>query len=193
MAVFIQKGDRPMTVRQAIKRGETIRRSECPRHIEDYLVALPHKEMPQEALDWLATIGVDSYQAYAASWRDDNAINAENNRFNHALAAYRKALARLDRYRLAEGRPEITEEQETGETDPETGEPITQTVVVQSYIPPFEPANIEQPIYDPETGQQAGTETVTHPQIARDEAERAEAQAVVDATPQAVRKWDAAP
>lgn len=190
MAIFIQKGDAPMTVRQALKRGEAIRRSECPRHIEDYLAALPQAELPQDALDWLAAMGVPDYESYAARWRDDNAVNAENNRFNHALAAYRKAVARLDRYRLADGRPEITEEQETGETDPDTGEPITETVVVQSYIPPFEPATVEQPIYDPETGEQTGTETVVHPQIVQDDAERAAAQTVIDATPQEVKDFD---
>jgi hypothetical protein len=106
--------------------------------------------------------------------------------FNHQLAAYRKATARLAQYRVADGRPELTEEQPTGQYD-EEGNEITETVVVQTAIDPLD-AQVEQPVYDDE-GNQTGTETVTNPLIVQDEAERAEAQAVVDATPQEVKDF----
>lgn len=174
MAVFIQKGDAPLTDRQLHKRTQAIIDRDWPEW---------KRERSIRAEDGL-------FNTYMAQVQIDTDENRARNDFNRKLDAYRRATARLARYRLADGRPEITEEQETGEIDPETGEPITETVVVQSAIPPFEPQTIEQPIYDPETGEQTGNETVTHPQIAQDDAERAEAQAVVDATPQAVREWD---
>ena len=107
--------------------------------------------------------------------------------FNHQLAAYRKASARLAQYKVAEGRPEITEQQPTGQYD-EDGNEVMETVVVQTAIDPVEPT-VEQPVYDPETGEQTGTETVTNFLIVQDEAERAEAQAVVDATPQEIKDF----
>jgi hypothetical protein len=106
--------------------------------------------------------------------------------FNHQLAAYRKAMARLAQYKVAEGRPELTEEQPTGQYD-EGGNEITETVVVQTAIDPLD-AQVEQPVYDDE-GNQTGTEMVANPLIVQDEAERAEAQAVVDATPQEVKDF----
>jgi hypothetical protein len=113
-------------------------------------------------------------------------VNAANNMFNHRLHAYRKATARLDQYLVAEGREEATEEQPTGEYD-EEGNEITETVVVQTEIDPVEPT-VEKNVYD-EEGNLTGTETVTNPLIVQDEEERAEAQAVIDATPQEVKDW----
>lgn len=165
MTVFIQKGDAPMTRRQAVKRGL--------RHFE------------AEKAYWEREQGLmesdPAYIAWAQQWIADNAVNTEHNIFNTQLAAYRAAVARLAQYRLAEGRPEVTEVQETGEFDPETGEPVTATVVTQTAVDPLEPT-IEQPVYDDE-GNQTGTEQVPNPLIVQDDAERAEAQATIDATP----------
>ena len=49
---------------------------------------------------------------------------ADEKQFNQQLAAYRAATARLAKYRLADGRPELTEMQPTGEQvfNEETGE-----------------------------------------------------------------------
>src|SRR6056297_590554 len=170
MTVFIHKGDPPMSRRQAIKRGL--------RHFN------------AEKAYWEREQGIvesdPDYQAWATQWVADNVVNAENNLFNNQLTAYRKATARLDQYKVADGRPEITEEQPTGEYD-EEGNEITETVVVQTAIDPVEPT-VEQPVYDDE-GNQTGTETVTNPLIVADEAERAEAQAVIDQTPQEVKDF----
>jgi hypothetical protein len=59
--------------------------------------------------------------------------------------------------------------------------------VVQTAIDPVEPT-VEQPVYDDE-GNQTGTETVQNPLIVQDDAERADAQAVVDATPQEIKDF----
>lgn len=173
MTVFIQKGDTPLSVRQATKRGL--------RHFE------------AEKAQWQREQGIvtedPGYLAWAAQWVQDNQINGINNQFNHQLAGYSKATARLAQYRLADGRPEITEEQPTGEYD-ENGNEVTETVVVQTAIDPLEPT-VEQPIYDDE-GNQTGIEAVPNPLIVQDDAERAAAQAVIDGTPQEVINYDAA-
>ena len=172
MTVFIQKGDAPMSYRQAVKRGL--------RHFE------------AEKAYWQREQGLveddPEYKAWAAQWVVDNAVNEANNLFNHALANYHAALARLARYRLADGRPEVYEDQPTGEYDDE-GNEVMASVLVQSAIDPL-PAQVEQPIYDEETGEQTGTEMVDNPAIAQDDEERAAAQAVVDATPQDVKDFD---
>ena len=129
-----------------------------------------------------------SYEAFALGWEADNLINGANNLFNHQLVDYRAAQARLARYRLADGRPEVTDEQqaidEQGQPmfDEATGDPVTESVVVQPAIDPLQ-AEVEQPIYDEVTGEQTGTEMMPNPEIVRDHAERAAAQAVVDDTP----------
>ena len=170
MAVFIQKGDAPLSYRQAVKRGL--------RHFE------------AEKAYWQREQGLvesdPEYMAWASQWVQDNLVNEANNLFNHQLDDYRKAVARLAQYIVADGRPELTEEQPTGQFD-EQGNEVTETVVIQTAIDPVEPT-VEQPVYD-EDGNQTGTETVTNPLIVQDEAERAAAQAVIDGTPQEVRDF----
>ena len=170
MTVFIHKGDSPMSRRQAIKRGL--------RHFN------------AEKAYWEREQGIvesdPDYQAWATQWAADNVVNAENNLFNNQLAAYRKAVARLEQYKVAEGRPEIAEQQPTGEYD-EEGNEIMETVVVQTAIDPVEPT-VEQAVYDDE-GNQTGTDIVTNPLIVEDEGERASAQAVIDGTPQEVKDF----
>ncbi len=171
MTIFIQKGDAPMSVRQAVKRG--LRYFEAQK--QQYL---------REA--GLLTDDAD-YKAWAAQWLSDNAVNGANNQFNHQLAAYRAALARLAQYRSATGRAQVTESRNTGALD-DSGNPVTETVVVQPAIAPL-PAEIEQAIILPETGAHTGTEMVANPAIVQDEAERAAAQAVIDATPPEVKAF----
>ena len=109
--------------------------------------------------------------------------------FNVQLWAYRPAKARLEQYQVAVGQPEIINEVSTGETttDPDTGQvvPVYSSEVVQGYIPPV-PATIEVHQYAPD-GSIISTETIENPLITKDNAERAEAQAISDATPQDVK------
>ena len=171
MTVFIQKGDAALSRRQAIKRG-----------LRHFNAEKAYWEREQGIVE-----GNPEYQAWADQWISDNMVNEAHNLFNHSLHNYRKATDRLAQYKVAEGRPEITEQQPTGEYD-EEGNEITETVVVQTAIDPVEPT-VEQPVYDDE-GNQTGTETVTNPLIVKDEAERAEAQAVIDQIPQEVKDFD---
>ena len=116
---------------------------------------------------------------------------ADNWTFNKQLREYVTAVERLSQYILLEGRPEIREDivietkevfnEETGEL--ETVE-ITENVITQTAIEPLEEF-IEVIKVDAET-MESVTETVRNPLIVRDEEERTAAQAVVDATPQAV-------
>ena len=112
--------------------------------------------------------------------------------FAKQLADYNQATSRLAQYRLADGRPELTEMQPTGEQvfDEATGEmvDVKAEVVVQTAIEPLEPT-VEQTVYsddDAEGMAEPTVEVVPNPLIVADDAERAEAQAVIDATPVAV-------
>ena len=111
--------------------------------------------------------------------------------FARQLAAYKQAVTRLSQYVVADGRPELTEMQPTGEVafNEETGimEPALVEVVVQTAIDPVE-ATIEQTLYPDTPEGEVVVETITNPLITQDEVERAEAQAIVDATPVAVKE-----
>ena len=193
MTVFIQKGDAPLSVRQAAKRGMANVAAELAQAgartgDEELLRVIPHADLTPRLAAVVQALGHVSYATYALGWEADNLVNGEYNLFNHQLAAYRAAQARLARYRLADGRPEVTDEQqavdEQGQPmfDETTGEPVMETVVVQAAIGPL-PAEVEQPVYDEETGEQTGTEMVPKPEIVRDDVERTAAQAVVNDTP----------
>ena len=116
--------------------------------------------------------------------------------FNKQLQAYTVATARLDKYVLADGRPELTEMQDTTEyvVDAEgmlvltDGEPtfIQEEVIVQTAIEPLE-ATVEVTTYPEDIDAEPVTTIIENPEITQDNLERAEAQAVVDATPAEVK------
>jgi hypothetical protein len=128
----------------------------------------------------------------AACWDGDIPADiqaaADEKQFNQQLQAYRVAVARLDQYIVADGRAEVREMQPTGEQvfNEETGEmeDVMEEVVTVTAIDPVEPT-VEQTTYDEEGN--ATTTTIENPLITKDNEERAAAQAVVDATPQAVK------
>jgi len=116
---------------------------------------------------------------------------ADNWTFNKQLNEYVVAFERLSQYVLLEGRPELTEEVvvETRESfNEETGElettNITETVITQTAIEPLEEF-VEVTEFNEETMESTVVQ-VRNPLVVKDEEERAAAQAVVDATPQAV-------
>ena len=100
---------------------------------------------------------------------------------------YLQAKARLAQYVLSVGRSEVVESQATGEQvwNEETDEmdDVMADVITVTAIDPVD-ATVEQTTYDEEGV--ATTSTVENPLITVDVAERATAQAVVDATPSAV-------
>ena len=123
---------------------------------------------------------------------------ADNWTFNKQLNEYVTAVERLSQYILLEGREEVTEEVVIGQEPvlDEEGLPtfddegnqimsdVTETVITQTAIEPLEEF-VEVTTTDPETLEET-TESVRNPLVVKDEEERAAAQAVVDATPQAV-------
>ena len=110
---------------------------------------------------------------------------------------YSESVVRLAQYRLADGREEVREDivideeavlDEAGnptfneETDEQIMQDITENVVTVTAIDPL-PATITQV----DMGVNESNETeVPNPAIVRDDEERAAAQAIIDATPQAV-------
>jgi hypothetical protein len=110
--------------------------------------------------------------------------------FNQQLAAYRTATARLAQYVLADGRAEVREMQPTGEQvfNEETMEmeDVMHEVIVQTAIDPVE-ATVTRLVYSDDMDAEFTEETIENPLITTDVAERTAAQAVVDATPQAVK------
>ena len=110
--------------------------------------------------------------------------------FNKQLAEYKIAVARLAQYVLSVGREEVTEMKSTGEQvfndDTKAWEDVQEEVVVVSAIDPLD-ATVEQTVYSDDVPAVATIETVANPLIVTDVAERAEAQTVVDNTPQLVK------
>jgi len=110
--------------------------------------------------------------------------------FSQQTYAYATAKARLAKYILSVGREEVIESQATGEKmyNEETFdvEDVMADVVVVTAVEPLD-ATVEVTTYDPNDPEaKPTTETITNPLIVVDVAERAEAQATVDATPAGV-------
>ena len=173
-----------------ISRGEDPR---TPAQLERFLEKRLDFYFPRLTLLKLQTADPDTYALAFGRMVQLDQEARENNVFNTELANYRAAVARLARYPLAEGRAEVYEDQPTDEYD-ENGEPILAPVLVQTAIPPLIAEDVEYPVIDPETGEQTGT--VTEPDrdivaaLEKDAAERAAKQAIVDATPDAVKAFE---
>ena len=166
-----------------ISRGEDPR---TPAQLERFLEKRLDFYFPRLTLLKLQTADPDTYAlAFGRMTQLDLEARA-NNEFNTDLAAYRKAVSRLARYRLADGRPEQFETREAGYD--ENGEAITEEVSVAPAIDPL-PAQIEVEVRHPETGEVTGTEWVDNPAIVVDDAERAAKQAIVDSTPKEVKDY----
>lgn len=141
-----------------------------------------------KAAGWIAeTPAFDKAMGDLARFENALLLTSQINTFNAQLTEYRKATARLSRHVLAEGRPEVFEDIETGEADPVTGDPVLAQVKVAAAIEPLD-AEISRDVLS-ESGEVIGSEAIPNPLIEADDAERAQAQAVIEATPQAVRDW----
>ncbi len=167
--IFVQKGEAPLTEAQLERRAQKYIARDWP---------APERERSLRT-------GDGAFNTFMEGFSQDHAVNVENNLFNAQLDAYQKAQARLAQYELSKGRPEVYEDQRTGEFD-EEGNEITEPVLVQPAIEPLEPT-VEQTVYD-EDGN-ASTETVPNPLIVKDEEERAAAQAVIDKTLEEVKTF----
>ena len=141
----------------------------------------------QQVLDAIIEQGADCFDGDIP---EDLQAAADEKQFNQQLAAYRVATARLAQYVLADGRPQVTEMQPTGEQvfNEETMEmeDVMMEVVTVTAIEPVE-ATVTRMVYSEDMDAAPTEETIENPVITVDNAERAAAQAVVDATPQAVK------
>ena len=141
----------------------------------------------QEVLDAIIAEGTDCFDGDIP---EDLQAAADTKQFNQQLAAYRTATARLAQYVVADGRAEVTEMQPTGEQvfNEETMEmeDVMHEVITVTAIEPVEPT-VTRMVYSDDMDAEPTEETIENPLITVDNAERAEAQAVVDATPQAVK------
>ena len=163
MTVFVIQGGAPLTDAQ----------------LGDRTQAYINRDWPAWERERSIRNGDDEFNTYMLGVSADTDTNRANNLFNHHLVDYRQASQRLAQYRLADGKPEETVETPTGTFDEEGNEIMGVTVVPA--IEPL-PAQVGENTYDDE-GNITGTVTVDNPEIVRDEAERADAQAVIDETP----------
>jgi len=161
----------------------------CQTH-NHYIPLDPANRHYQEVLDAIIAEGADCFDGDIPA---DLQAAADEKQFNQQLADYRTATARLAQYVLADGRAEVTEMQPTGEQvfNEETGEmeDVMHEVIVQTSIEPLEPT-VTRLVYSDDMDAEPVEETIENPLITSDNAERAEAQAVVDATPAAVVAGD---
>lgn len=151
-----------------------------------------------DQLDKIFHEGIDAWKADIQAVKDahpkaviDNGtLEARKSQalFDHQLQEYTKAQTRLAQYQVALGREEVVESRATGEQvfNEETGEmdDVMADVVTVSAIEPVD-ATVEVTTYNDEGD--ATTSTIENPLITKDNAERAEAQAIVDNTPQPVK------
>lgn len=115
---------------------------------------------------------------------------ADAKQFAQQVSAYVSATARMSKYQLSVGREEVVESQptmeqvfneETFEMDDVMADVITQTAI--------EPLDATVEVTTQEMDEDPVTETVANPLIVADDAERAEAQAVIDSTPTPVKTF----
>ena len=151
-----------------------------------YIPLDPANRHYQEVLDAIIEQGAACFDGDIPK---DLQAAADEKQFNQQLAAYRVATARLAQYIVADGRAEVTQEVVIGqEWSEETGEmtDVTETQVTVTAIDPVE-ATVTRMVYSDDMDAEPTEETIENPLITTDVAERAAAQATVDATPQVVK------
>lgn len=174
--IFVNKGDKPLTANQLEKRAQKYITRAFP---------LQRREESIRKDD-----GV--FSGFMTDFSADHAVNVENNTFNHQLVAYKNAVARLEKHVLLDGQEELREMQPTGEQvfNEESGEmeDVLQEVVVKREIEPVEEF-VEVVVYGDDPESEPTTEQQRNPVVVQDEAEREQAQAIIDSTPQAVKDF----
>jgi len=158
----------------------------CSTH-NHYIPLDPANRHYQEVLDAIIAEGAACFDGDIP---EDLQAAADEKQFNQQLADYRVAVARLAQYIVADGRAEVTEMQPTGEQvwneETEEMEDVMQEVITVTAIDPVEPTVTRWVYSEDDPMAEPTEETIENPLITTDTMERAAAQAVVDATPQAV-------
>lgn len=114
--IFIHRGDAPMSVAQAVNRGLAHYDAEKALYVRE---------------TGLVT-GDPAYIAWAEQWLADNVINGQNNQFNHALAAYRAAVARL-------AQEPLVADEELGLTEDDVAADTAERAAAQAVIDAADP------------------------------------------------------
>jgi hypothetical protein len=140
----------------------------------------------QEVLDAIIEQGADCFEGDIP---EDLQEAADAKHFNQQLTDYSVAVARLAQYIVADGREEVTEKQPTGEKvwneETEKTEDVMRDVIIVTEIKPVD-SSVTRLVYSNDSSEKPTEETIENPLITKDKKERAEAQAVVDATPSKV-------
>mgnify|MGYP005683815283 CR=1 FL=1 len=138
----------------------------------------------QRVLDDIIEQGADCFEGDIPT---DLQTAANAKQFAQQVEAYKIAKARVAQYQLSVGVPESSETTVTGQVWNEEAfemQDVTETIVTPA-IDALE-ATVEVTTYDMETDTST-TATVANPLIVKDDAERAEAQVIIDNTPQPVK------
>lgn len=174
--IFVNKGDKPLTANQLEKRAQK------------YIT----RAFPLQAREESIRKDDGVFSGFMTSFSVDHAVNVENNTFNHQLAAYKNAVARLEKHVLLDGQAEVLEMQPTGEQvfNEESGEmeDVLQEVVVKREIEPVEEF-VEVTVYNDDPEAEPTVEQQRNPVVIQDEAEREQAQAIVDGASEAVKTF----
>jgi hypothetical protein len=141
----------------------------------------------QKVLDDIIEQGADCFEGDIPT---EIQTDANSKKFNQQLSAYTTAKERLTQYQVALGREEVVESKPGPEQvwDEEAMEMVDVMVdiITVTAIEPVD-ATVTRIIYpDDVLTEEVTEETIENPLITKDKAERAEAQAIVDATPQSV-------
>ena len=165
----------------------------CSEH--DHWIPLnPANSDYQLVLDKINELGADAFDGDIPA---DLQEAADTKLFNQQLSDYTTAVARLAQYQVALGREEVTEMMDTTEQQVDAdgmpvvddeGNPVyvQEEVITVTAIEPVE-ATVERTVYGDDPDAEPTVEVIENPLITQDNLERAEAQAVVDATPQEVK------
>ena len=151
-----------------------------------YIPLDPANRHYQEVLDAIIAEGTACFDGDIPA---DLQAAADEKQFNQQLAAYRIATTRLAQYIVSVGRAEVVESQPTGEQvfDEDTMEmvDVMHDVITVTAVDPVE-ATVTRTVYSDDMDAEPTEETIENPLITVDVSERAEAQATVDGTPEAV-------
>lgn len=157
----------------------------CQTH-NHYIPLDPANRHYQAVLDAIIAEGADCFDGDIPA---DLQTAADTKQFNQQLAAYRTATARLAQYIVSVGRVEVVESQPTGEQvfNEDTMEmvDVMHDVITVTAVDPVE-ATVTRTVYSDDMDAEPTEETIENPLITVDVAERADAQATVDGTPEAV-------
>jgi hypothetical protein len=149
-----------------------------------YIPLDPANSDYQKVLDDIIEQGADCFEGDIPT---DLQTAANAKQFAQQVEAYKIAKARVAQYQLSVGVPESSETIVTGQAWNEEAmemQDVTETIVTPA-IEPLE-ATVEETTYDFDTDTST-TATVANPLIVTDDAERAAAQAIIDATPVPVK------